>query len=153
VFHDAQSGNLSGDGVPGGIGSKKNDGGGIAKGMGVSGSIMPKGTMGKVQEQAGDIKSRRGQAQGREASDGVSVRQAPGMKTAIDKAAHSQDQAKGVQSQDGAIPHQTQVMRKAIGDATSNLAELAFRGAEDTSLVGGEVLLPSNSVLLLLGPQ
>ena len=76
--------------------------------------------MGKAKKDADGIKGSQGQAQGREAKDGVSARQMEGMQTAISNAAKTQGQQKGVEAKVGVSARQSEPMKKAIGEAAES---------------------------------
>jgi hypothetical protein len=138
MFHEAQSGSISGVGGPGGIG-KKPDGGSLAKEMGIIG--VPGGLGGKLGERGGKMKDQLSgikgsshQAQGVQPIDGGHL--SPAQKKELGSIKGSSHQAQGVQSQVGATPQQTQLMRKAIGDATNTPGKEVGRDPKD---IGGSL--------------
>jgi hypothetical protein len=125
VLNRAQSGGLSGLGVPsgfkpGGVGSD------VLKGSGIRTSITPTGASDAVKLQAGGIKDQQGGAAGVQPKDSVSAREISNLQIGAQKAKDSAGgAAAGVQQQAGVSPAQAstlQIGAQKAKDSTTGAA-------------------------------
>jgi hypothetical protein len=123
VFKNTQTGGLPGGGVGGRFGSSRDQGAAILKGAGIKdGGLgrpgVPSGSLGVAKDQVGNIKGSVGQFQGRETSEGATVRQTEAMKKALGAAPGSK--VVGVNPIAGATVRQTDAMKQALTERPGN---------------------------------
>ena len=135
VFNRAQSGGLSGLGVPGGL-RTSGVGSDIIKGSGIRTSITPASTSDTAKGQTGDIKNQQGGAVGVQSKEGLSTREIANLQIAALKAKDSAGgAAAGVQQSAGVSPGQRSILQvgeqKAKDSATGAAAGVQ---AKDTGV-------------------
>jgi len=132
ALNRAQSGGLSGLGVPGGF-KAGGVGSDVLKGSGIRASISPSGASDAVKDQAGGIKNQQSGAAGVQPKDSLSAREISNLQIGAQKAKDSAGgAAAGVRQPTGVSPGQTSILQdgaqKAKDSATGAAAGVQANG-------------------------